>query len=382
VSTAAPVPETALMPGHEFSTDRALATLRRAGLWRLLRDAFTRFRYGDGFSHARALALHTCLSLIPLAIALIGLASALDHRAIGTAAGQILLRLTPGQGDVVDDLVRQTQNRSAESGQVALWLGLAAALVSLTTAMAQVERGANRIYGIQQDRPTAAKYGRALVLALLAGLPALLGFLLLVAGGAVGEAIVVAYHWGGDVPAWWPLLRWPLGLLLTWASYTVLLWWAPCRRQPSYPWLAAGGAIAIVLWLVATVLLAVYVGKTDAFRSTYGPLTSVLALLIWANLTAVALLFGVAFCAQIEAVRAGASGPTGAEEQLPSVGLMSRAAVAVVPGGSSAAGRANDLDASAGAAGRVQAGRHPAAAGTAGPQSGPLWPADGVPGPT
>jgi uncharacterized BrkB/YihY/UPF0761 family membrane protein len=57
-----------------------------------------------------ALALHTCLSLIPLAIALIGLASALDHRTIGTAAGQILLRLTPGQGDLVDDLVRQTRS--------------------------------------------------------------------------------------------------------------------------------------------------------------------------------------------------------------------------------------------------------------------------------
>jgi YihY family inner membrane protein len=304
VSAAAPVPETALMPGHEFSTDRALATLRSAGPWRLLRDAFIRFRYGDGFSHARALALHTCLSLIPLAIALIGLASALDHRAIGTVAGRVLLRLTPGQGDVVDDVVHQAQNRSTESGQLALWLGLAAALVSLTTAMAQVERGANRIYGIQRDRRTSVKYGRALLLALTAGLPALLGFLLLVAGGAVGEAIAEAYHWGDDLLGWWPLLRWPLGLLLTWASYTVLLAHAPRRRQPTFPWLAAGGAIAIVLWLLATVLLAVYVAKTDTFRSTYGPLTSVLALLIWADLTAVALLFGVAFCAQIEAVRA------------------------------------------------------------------------------
>jgi YihY family inner membrane protein len=309
VSTAAAVPETALMPGEQFSTDKALATLRRAGPWRLLRDAFTRFRYGDGFSHARALALHMCLSLIPLAIALIGLANALGHRAIGTAAGQVLLRLTPGQGDVVDDVVRQTQNRSEQSGQVALWLGLAAALVSLTTGMAQVERGANRIYGIQRDRPTAAKYGRALLLAVAAGLPALLGFLTLVAGGPMGQAVASAYHLGDDLPPWWTVLRWPLGLLLTWMSYTVLLAHAPHRRQPTFPWLAAGGVIAIVLWLVVTVLLAIYVGKSAPFRSTYGPLTSVLALLIWANLTAVALLFGVALCAQIEAVRAGAPSP-------------------------------------------------------------------------
>jgi YihY family inner membrane protein len=338
VSTAGPVPETALMPGHEFSTDRALATLRRAGPGRLLRDAFARFRYGDGFSHARALALQTCLSLIPLAIALIGLASALGHETVGTVASQVVLRLTPGQGDVVDDVVRQTQSRSPSSGQVALWLGLAAALVSLTTAMAQVERGANRIYGIQRDRPTSAKYGRAFVLALAAGLPALLGFLILVAGGAVGHAIAAAYHWGDDLPAWWSLLRWPLGLLLTWVSYTVLLAHAPRRRQPSYPWLAAGGAIAIVLWLLATALLAVYVGKTGAFRSTYGPLTSVLALLIWANLTAVALLFGVACCAQIEAARAGFSARTSGGQQPPSAAPRSGAAVTVVAAESSATG--------------------------------------------
>jgi YihY family inner membrane protein len=206
-------------------------------------------------------------------------------------------------------------------------LGLVAALLSLTTAMAQVERGANRMYGIQRDRPTAAKYGRALLLALAAGLPALVGFLLLVAGGAVGDALAVAYDWGDGPSDWWPLVRWPVGLLLTWLSYTVLLAQAPRRRQPRYSWLAAGGAIAIVLWLLATVLLAVYVAKTDTFRSTYGPLTSVLALLVWANLTAVALLFGVAFCAQIEAVRAGAPEPTIGDDQAASTSSHHRGRV-------------------------------------------------------
>jgi hypothetical protein len=145
----------------------------------------------------------------------------------------------------------------------------------------------------------------------------------------VGDAIVLAYRWGDGAPSWWPLLRWPLGLLLTWASYTVLLSWAPRRRQPNYPWLAAGGAIAIVLWLAVTALLALYVAKTDTFRSTYGPLTSVLALLIWANLTAVALLFGVAFCAQIEAVRAGAPAPTSRITCLGAAAAVTAASVAL-----------------------------------------------------
>ena len=53
----------------------------------------------------------------------------------------------------------------------ALWTGSLVGLLALTTAMGQLERGANRIYGVQRDRPARQKYGRAAVLALVAGVP-------------------------------------------------------------------------------------------------------------------------------------------------------------------------------------------------------------------
>jgi uncharacterized BrkB/YihY/UPF0761 family membrane protein len=43
---------------------------------RLLRDAFLRFRSGDGFSHAQALGLQLCLAAVPLLIAAISSARA------------------------------------------------------------------------------------------------------------------------------------------------------------------------------------------------------------------------------------------------------------------------------------------------------------------
>jgi hypothetical protein len=54
------VPETRLLGEGELSADHAWRALRRYGSWRLLRDAFLRFRSGDGFSHARALGLQLC----------------------------------------------------------------------------------------------------------------------------------------------------------------------------------------------------------------------------------------------------------------------------------------------------------------------------------
>ncbi|NUS87051.1 MAG: hypothetical protein HOY75_31170, partial [Streptomyces sp.] len=77
MGTATKVPETRDMAGEELSGDEAWAALRRYGGWPLLRDAFLRFRYADGFSHARALALQTVLAVIPLAIAFVGLSTSL-----------------------------------------------------------------------------------------------------------------------------------------------------------------------------------------------------------------------------------------------------------------------------------------------------------------
>ncbi|GAB3802764.1 hypothetical protein GCM10027605_23270 [Micromonospora zhanjiangensis] len=80
MSSTQPVPETRLMADDELSADDAWQTLRRHGGWHLLRDAFVRFRYGDGFSHARALGLQLCLAVVPFLIALTGLITDLGVR--------------------------------------------------------------------------------------------------------------------------------------------------------------------------------------------------------------------------------------------------------------------------------------------------------------
>ena len=49
----------------ELEGDEALETLRRTGRRRLVEDAVIRFRAADGFSHSRALAFQTTLTLLP-----------------------------------------------------------------------------------------------------------------------------------------------------------------------------------------------------------------------------------------------------------------------------------------------------------------------------
>ncbi len=311
MSTATRVPETTTIFGDELSADDAVTTLRRYGRWNLVKNSFIRFRYADGFTNARALALQLCLSFIPLIIAVVGLASAV-HR---DKAGQVIIAtlggVLPGKGtgDMVEQAAQRTHDQGVTGGQLALWLGLLAAIIALTTAMGQIERGANRIYGIDRDRPALRKYGRALLMALTAGLLLQLGFLVIVAGDALGEALAAAYGWGETLERAFTFGSWPAGIALAWASFTVVLERAPRRHQPGYSWLAVGAGVSLALWLLLTGLLALYVVQSGSFGTTYGPLTGMFALLLWANLSSVALFLGVAFAAQLEAVRAGMPAP-------------------------------------------------------------------------
>ena len=69
-----------------------------------------------------------------------------------------------------------------------------------------------------------------------------------------------------------------------------------------------------MLWWLVSLLLAAYVTQSGDFGATYDPLTGVMALLLWANLTGIALFVGVAFAAQLEARRVGISGRAVADQ--------------------------------------------------------------------
>jgi YihY family inner membrane protein len=310
VSSVRVVPETELMSGEQLSADDAWRTVRRYGLGHLLATGFLRFRYGDGFSHARAFGLQLALATVPLVIAGAGLSAALGVESFAEVVARTVVALSPGNSDaLVADVVEGGSEEGSDQGEVVVALGLATAFVAATSAFAQLERGANRIYGTDRDRPALKKYARAAVLTLTAGSALAVGLLLIVAGEPFGDAVEQVYRWGDAAESVFDVVRWPVGLAALVVAVTVLFRHAPRRRQPGLSWLAVGATVTVLLWLAASGLLGLYVVSAGNFGDTYGPLTAVMALLLWANVTGVALLAGVALAAQLEAVRAGGSDP-------------------------------------------------------------------------
>ena len=111
-------------------------------------------------------------------------------------------------------------------------------------------------------------------------------------------------------------MRWPIGLLLAIAGIALMFRWSPFRHQPSWSWLAFGGLVAVALWRLATIGLSMFFQNSSSFGKTYGSLAGLIALLLWSLVTSLAVFYGGAVIAQLEAVRAGVPHPLDADRVL------------------------------------------------------------------
>jgi len=235
MSTANEVPQT-----WELSGDDAWETLRTTGRMKLAGDAFRRFRASDGTSHARSLAFLTSLLLVQGVIALVAIGSMLKTGTLTTFISNTFRSIAPGPaGKVFSQAVAQAHQAGNSNNAGPVLIGLAISLtITAASLMGQVERGLNRIYGIEQDRPTPQKYGRALVLAVSAGLLVIGAFVAIAAGNSVGSSLV-----GHTAASAWNVIRWPLGLVFAAVGIALMFKWSPRRHQPGWSWLAVGSLL-------------------------------------------------------------------------------------------------------------------------------------------
>ncbi len=299
MSTATTVPET-----HHQDAGDARDQLRKTGTKRLLWDAAIRFRSADGTSYARALGHSSVLTLIPAVIAVIGLVTTFDMTGFRGVLEDAAQSFAPGPAGGI--LTEALAKADPSSGATALVAGLAGMLLSGTVGMTHLERAANRIYGVDEHRSARERFGLAFAMAATVGVMLIVGLAVIVAGGSIGEGTSGSASGGSGI---WSVMRWPVGVVLVAVSMTMIFRFVPNRRQPQFSWLLWGTAVSVLVWVLSTILLGFFYEHATVLGGSYGPLLGIIALLVWGYATGVAVLFGLACAAQLEAERAGERKP-------------------------------------------------------------------------
>ncbi|MDE1175794.1 MAG: YihY/virulence factor BrkB family protein [Edaphobacter sp.] len=194
---------------------------------------------------------------------------------------------------------------NATSGK--LTFGLIASVWSASVGISAIQDALNTVYKLRDQR----SYFRARLSAIaLTVVLSVLGTLTLTCmlGGDFFAALVHAKLASPFAAALVALLvrmvAWTLAVALLIMSFAVIYYGAPGVRARRWHWLTPGGALGILGWLIASLMLRLYLHFFNFYSLTYGSLGAVIILLMWFYLTAFMLLLGAEINSEIEAAAA------------------------------------------------------------------------------
>ena len=292
--------------------------LTKPSVFYVLRKTAREFQHDQCTDLAAALTYYAVLSLFPAVLVVVSLLGVFGQgRNTTDAVLDIVSDMAPPS---TVDTLRPTIQQLVESPSAgfALVLGILTALWSASGYVGAFGRAMNRIYEVPEGRPVWKL--RPLQLALtLAGLimVAAVAFMLAVSG-PVARAIGNAIGLGDVALTLWNILRWPVILVLVAVAVAVLYYATPNVQQPKFRWTSVGAALAILVWILASVGFGVYVANFGSYNKTYGALAGVIIFLLWLWITNLALLFGAELDSELERGRQLQAGmPAEKELQLP-----------------------------------------------------------------
>jgi membrane protein len=251
---------------------------------------------------AGAFAYRWFLSIFPLIIALLGIASlvTMPRAVVVDLINGVTKTLPSGAAHVFNDAISHATRRSA-ADLGATVLALVVALWSAVSGMVIVEEGLDMAYGLPADRSFLAK--RVVAIQLLCGGIVLGGSAsaLTVFGTPLGNAIRGAVPIGGDVftVTWW-IVRWVVALALINLLFSLLYYLAPNHPRPTWRWTSPGAIIATLLWALVSFGFSLYTTNFSSYDRTYGAFAGVAILIFWLYLTGVAIFVGGEVNAAVE----------------------------------------------------------------------------------
>ena len=276
------------------------------------RRALKEYKADDLQDRAAALTYFGIQSIFPGLLVLVSLLGILGKSAtqplitnLGNAAPASVRKI------VMTD-VTHLQHSHAAAGILGI-AGILLALWSASNYVAAFMRASNVIYDVPEGRPIWKTAPIRLGVTLVTMILLVASAVIVVVTGGLAQKVGNVLGLGSTAVTVWDIAKWPVLLIIIGLILAILFWASPNARH-GFQWVSPGGFAAVVLWLVASALFAVYVANFGHYNRIYGSLGGIIIFLIWMWISNVAILLGAEFNAELERGRAVAGGhPAGQE---------------------------------------------------------------------
>jgi membrane protein len=249
---------------------------------------------------AASLTYYSVLSIFPALLALVSLLGLFgDAQKTTSALLDIVQGIAPGQTvDTIRPVVEELASSSAAG--LTFVVGLLTALWSASGYVGAFGRAMNRVYEIDEGRPFLKLRGTMLGVTVVNLLIVVVLAAMLVLSGPVAESVGNIIGLGGAFLAIWNIAKWPVMLVLVIVAIAILYYATPNVKQPKFRWMSMGSAIALVVFLLASLAFGFYVAYSNSYNKTYGAIGGVIIALLWLWILNMSLLFGAEFDAETE----------------------------------------------------------------------------------
>ena len=298
-------PEAAARDGAQDAPPAPTALSR--GSWRVAaKRTLAEYQEDNLQDRAAALTYFSVQSIFPGLLVLVTLLGLL-----GTSVTQNLIdqltKTVPGSVNTIVShaLIRLQHNHS--SAAILAVVGLAVGLWSASAYVAAFMRAANVIYDVPEGRPAWITIPVRLAVTVAMLVLLVFSVVIVVVTGGVARRAGDALGLGSAAVTAWDIAKWPVLVIIVSIMLAILYWASPNARH-GFRWVSPGGLLAVLLWLVASGLFALYVAFFGHYNKVYGTLGGIIIFLIWMWLSNTAILLGAEFNAELERERAIAGG--------------------------------------------------------------------------
>jgi membrane protein len=279
----------------------------RAGWLAILKRSVQQFKHDDVTDRAAALTYFGVLALFPAALALVSVMGLVGKSTAQKVLNNLGHAAPGGVSSLLHTIVAQVQGKAGAAGIAAI-VGLVLALWSASGYVAAFMRASNAIYEVDEGRPIWKTAPIRLLTTLALVIMLMISAVIVIATGPVATQIGKAFGIGTTLVTVWNIAKWPVLLIIVSLMFSLLYKVSPNVKQPKFRWITPGGVMAVVIWLIASGLFALYVSLSSSYNKTYGSFAAVIIFLVWLWISNIAILLGLEFDAETQrerAIRAG-----------------------------------------------------------------------------